>query len=83
MGLKTEILKYERIRSIRIDRGLTQEQVAGLVKVKQNTYCQYEIGVLNYPLDVVVKLAEYYQVSMDYLVGLTDRQEPYPRKRRA
>ena len=82
MNLKTEILKYERIRNIRIDRGLTQEDVAKLLNVKQNTYCQYETGVLNYPLDLVVKLAEYYNVSMDYLVGLTDEQKPYPRKRK-
>ena len=82
MNLKTEILKYERIRNIRIDRGLTQEDIAKLLNVKQNTYCQYETGVLNYPLDLVVKLAEYYNVSMDYLVGLTDEQKPYPRKRK-
>ena len=82
MNLKTEILKYERIRNIRIDRGLTQEDIAKLLNVKQNTYCQYETGVLNYPLDLVVKLAEYYNVSVDYLVGLTDEQKPYPRKRK-
>ena len=39
-----------------------------MLNVKQNTYCQYEIGIVNYPLDVVVKLAEYYNVSVDYLV---------------
>ncbi len=83
MGLKTEILKYERIRNLRIDQGLTQKDIADIINVKQNTYCQYEIGVLNYPLDAVIKLAEYYNVSMDYLVGLTDQPEPYPRKRKA
>lgn len=82
MDLKTEILKYERIRNTRIDRGMTQADVAKILNVKQNTYCQYEIGVLNYPLDLVVKLAEYYGISMDYLVGLTDEQTPYPRKRK-
>ena len=82
MGMKTEILKYERIRDMRIDKGLTQKDVADIINVKQNTYCQYEIGVLNYPLDAVIKLAEYYNVSMDYLVGLTDQPEPYPRKRK-
>lgn len=68
---------------MRIDKGLTQKDVADVINVKQNTYCQYEIGVLNYPLDVVIKLAEYYNVSVDYLVGLTDQPEPYPRKRKA
>lgn len=79
--MKTEVLKYERIRNIRIDRDKTQADIARIVNVKQNTYCQYETGVLNYPLDVVVKLAQFYNVSIDYLVGLTDRPEPYPRKR--
>lgn len=69
--MKTEILKYERIRDMRIDRGLTQKEVAKVINVKQNTYSQYEIGVLNYPLDVVIKLAEFYGTSVDYLVGLT------------
>lgn len=80
--MRTEILKYERIRDLRIDRGLTQAQVAKLLHVKQNTYSQYEIGELNYPLDAVVTLAEYYGVSVDYLVGLTDETAPYPRKKR-
>ena len=82
MQLRTEILKYGRIRDTRIDRGLTQEQVAKILNVKQNTYSQYEIGVVNYQLDAVVKLAEYYGVSVDYLVGLTDEDTPYPRKQK-
>ena len=60
----------------RIDRGLTQKEVAKVINVKQNTYSQYEIGVLNYPLDVVIKLAEFYETSVDYLVGLTDVPVP-------
>jgi transcriptional regulator with XRE-family HTH domain len=80
--MRTEILKYGRIRDLRNDRGLTQEDVAKVLNVKQNTYSQYEIGVVNFPLDAVVRLAEYYGVSMDYLVGLTDEAKPYPRKRK-
>ena len=74
-------MRYERIRSMRTDRGLSQQQIAELLNVKQNTYSQYEIGVLNYPLDVVVKLAEYYETSVDYLLGLTDEKAPYPRRK--
>lgn len=80
--MRTEILKYGRIRDVRTDRGLTQEQVAGVLHVSQNTYSQYEIGTTRFPLDAVVRLAEYYNVSVDYLVGLTDEPAPYPRKRR-
>jgi len=78
--MRTEILKYERIRDLRIDKGLTQKTVAEFLNIKQNTYSQYEIGVLNYPIDVVIKLAQYYSTSVDYLVGLTDERNPYPRK---
>lgn len=82
MDMRTEILKYERIRDLRIDRGLTQADIGKLLHVSQNTYSQYEIGEIRYPLDAVIKLAEYYNVSIDYLVGLTDETAPYPRKRR-
>lgn len=79
--MRTEILKYGRIRDLRIDKGLTQEQIGNVLHVSQNTYSQYEIGISRYPLDAVVALAEYYGVSVDYLVGLTDERTPYPRKR--
>lgn len=78
--MRTEILKYGRIRDMRIDRGLTQAQIAEILHVSQNTYSQYEIGTTRYPLDVVIALAKYYRVSVDYLVGLTDHPKPYPRK---
>ncbi len=77
MQVRNEILPYERIRNLRIDRGFTQKQVAEFLHIKQNTYSQYEIGVLNYPLDVVIRLAQFYDVSVDYLVGLTDNEKPY------
>jgi len=80
--MRTEILKYGRIRDMRIDNGLTQRQIAKLLNVSQNTYSQYEIGVTRYPLDAVVTLAEYYNVSIDFLVGLTDEPAPYPRKQK-
>jgi len=78
--VRYEILKYEVIRNLRIDKGFTQKQVAEYLGVKQNTYSQYEIGVLNYPVDVIIKLADFYGVSTDYLLGRTDVKEPYPKK---
>ena len=80
MSLLYEIMKYENIRSLRIDRGYTQKQIAEYLGISQNTYSQYEIGVLNYPLDAVGKLADLYGVSVDYLMGRTDIKEPYPKK---
>ena len=81
--MRTEILKYERIRDLRIDRGLTQADIGKLLHVSQYTYSEYEIGEIRYRLDVVITLAKYYNVSVDYLVGLTDETVPYPRKRQA
>ena len=80
MRMRYEVMKYERIRSLRIDRGLTQKQVAEYLNIKQNTYSQYEIGVLNYPIEAVGKLADLYGVSVDYLMNRTDVKEPYPAK---
>ena len=80
--MRHEIMKYERIRNLRIDKGLTQEALAKVLNIKQNTYSQYEIGVLNYPLEVVIQLAVYYHTSVDYLVGLTDNPVPYERNKK-
>ena len=78
--MKTEMLKFERIRNLREERDLTQQKVADYLHVKQNTYFQYEIGVLNYPVEVLIKLAVFYDVSMDYLLGLSNRKRPFPRE---
>lgn len=75
--MRKEVLKYERIRNLRIDKDLTQREVADYLQVKQNTYSQYEIGVLNYPIEVLIKLAEFHGTSVDYLLGLTDEIMPY------
>ena len=79
MKLRYEILPFERIRNLRLDKNLTQREVAQLLNVKQNTYSQYEVGVLRYPADVLIKLALFYHTSIDYLVGITDNPAPYER----
>ena len=78
--MRYDMMKYETIRSIRIDKGYTQGQIANYLGISQNTYSQYEIGVLNYPVDAIVKLADIYGVSTDYLLGRTSVKEPYPKK---
>lgn len=78
--MRYEVLKFENIRSLRIDRGYTQKQIGEYLGISQNTYSQYEIGVLNYPVEVIIKLAQFYGVSTDYLLGLTNEKQPYPRK---
>ena len=78
--MRYETLPYERIRNLRIDADLTQEYIAQMLGVKQNTYSQYEIGVSRYPIEVLTKLAVYYGTSIDYLVDLTDDPRPYKRR---
>ena len=68
---------YKRIRDMREDRYLTQKQMAEYLKIHQTTYSDYEIGNLNIPIEVLIKLARYYNTSVDYLVGLTDNPKPY------
>ena len=78
--MRYEVLPFENIRSLRIDNGYTQQQIADYLNVKQNTYSQYEVGTLNYSVDTLMKLADFYHVSVDYLLGRTDIKTPYPKK---
>ena len=57
------------LRDLREDNDITQNQIASILNVKQNTYSQYENGKREVPIDVLWKLADYYNVSIDYLVG--------------
>ncbi len=66
-----------RIKSLREDMDLTQQEIANYLHIKQNTYSQYENGHRQIPIDVLIKLARYYNTSIDYLVGETDRKERY------
>ena len=76
--MRYEIMKYENIRNLRIDGGYPQREIARILGVNQNTYSQYEIGVLNYSVEALEKLADFYGVSVDYLLGRTAVKEPYP-----
>ena len=58
-----------RLRELREEYGYTQMQIADFLNVRQNTYSQYELGKREIPLIALVKLAGYYQVSLDYIVG--------------
>ena len=71
---------FERIRNIREDRDIRQRQVAEFLNVSQNTYSQYENGVISLSAETAVKLAEFYGTSVDYLLGLTDDKKPYKRR---
>ena len=62
---------FEAIRTLREERGLSQAQVAAILGVAQNTYSQYETGKIEWTAPVLLRLADYYQVSVDFLVART------------
>ena len=69
------------IKSVNLSNlDITQQQVADYLHIKQNTYSQYEVGALRYPVDALITLADFYNVSVDYLLGRTDVKTPYPKK---
>jgi transcriptional regulator with XRE-family HTH domain len=72
---------YPRIRNLREDSDLRQIEIANMLNTSQATYSRYENGVLDIPSVSLIMLAEYYQTSIDYLVGLTNVKEPYKRNR--
>ncbi len=69
-----------RLKELRLEFGTTQQQLSKMLNIKQNTYSQYESGARQIPIDTLVKLAKYYEVSVDYLLNLTDIDTPYPAK---
>lgn len=67
--------RYQRIRDLREDADLTQAQVGAAINVPQRTYAYYESGQRMIPPHVLCALADFYQVSVDYLLGRTSRRE--------
>lgn len=69
-----------RLRDLREDHDISQKQIAALLSVHQTTYSDYELGKLNIPVSALHILADYYSVSIDYLLGRTPTKAPYPKK---
>lgn len=63
-----------KIRELREDHELTQKQVAEYLKIRQNTYSQYETGQRQLPLECLIALAQLYHTSTDYILGITDQK---------
>jgi len=66
---------YPRMKDLREDRDLKQKDIAALLNVSQTTYSRYESGVLDIPSAALITLAKFYHVSIDYLVGITDKKD--------
>lgn len=69
---------YQRIRDLREDSDLNQTQVAKMLGMSQTGYSKYETGENDIPTAVLIKLAQFYGTSVDYLLGLTAERLPYP-----
>ncbi|WP_025692835.1 helix-turn-helix domain-containing protein [Paenibacillus zanthoxyli] len=72
---------YKRIRDLREDKDLTQQELANMLHITQATYSRYESGDLDIPTAVLITLSKFYGVSIDYLLGQTDNPKPNDRKR--
>ena len=73
-------MKENRLRDLREDNDLKQKHIAELLNIHQTTYSDYELGRLNIPVDSLHTLADFYNVSIDYLLCRTNTKMPYPKK---
>ncbi len=69
-------MQFKRIRELRVDRRLTQREMAELLQISRSTYSGYERGTSDIPLEVICGIADLHHTSLDYLAGLTDQRVP-------
>lgn len=74
-------MNTNKLRDLREDRDLTQADIAEILNVNQTTYSRYERGDINIPLDVLIKMALFFDTSIDYILNVTDNKKPYKRKK--
>ena len=67
----------KRIKDLREDNDLTQEELCTALNYKQQTYSYYELGKRTLPYELLIELAKYYNTSTDYILGLTNEKKPY------
>ena len=72
-------MNIQRLKEIREDKDLYQKDVSNFLNIKQQQYSEYEIGKRLIPINYLSKLADFYNTSIDYLVGKTDTRTPYPK----
>lgn len=69
-------MKFQRIQDLRIDSDLSQKKIGESLHISQRSYSHYETGSRNIPIEMLIRLADYYDTTIDYLVGRTDNKEP-------
>ena len=75
------IMLYKRIKELREDRDLKQKEIALVLNCSQRVYSNYERGELDIPTEILIKLANFYTVSIDYILNQTDVKPPFPRSK--
>lgn len=65
-------MQFKNLRNLREDRDIKQKDIASILNVSQNTYSQYETGIISLTAEVLIKLADFYDVSVDYLLDRTE-----------
>ena len=68
-------MKFQRIQDLRTHADLSQKQLSEILHISQRSYSHYETGSRNIPVEMLIRLANYYDISVDYLVGRTDKKE--------
>ncbi len=71
-----------RIKDLREDSDLIQTRIARMINVAQTTYSDYEKGKIRIPIDIVIKLAEFYDVDMNYITGVSNIKQKFPRNKK-
>lgn len=74
-------MKMNRMKEMRKEKNLTQEQVGKILGVSQVAYSHYELEKRHIPVDVLMKLADYYETSVDYVLKRTDQREPFAKSK--
>ena len=68
-------MKFQRIQDLRTDADMSQKQLSEILHISQRSYSHYETGSRNIPAEILIRPANYYDISVDYLVGRTDKKE--------
>lgn len=70
-------MKFQRIQDLRVDSDLSQKELSDILHISQRSYSHYETGTRNIPIEMLIRLANYYDISLDYLVGRTNHKKLY------
>lgn len=72
-------MKFQKIEDLRIDNDISIKQISEYLGLNRDVYSRYEKGIRQFPVDVIIKLAEYYDCTTDYLLGLTTEKGYFPK----